>query len=342
LLDLLALEKSTPMQAAIYTQYGSPEVIQIKTTPTPIPKDNEVLVKIHTTSVNRTDCGFLRAKPFIARFFSGLFRPKNQILGNEFAGEITAIGKNVQSFKIGDKVFGMNGVSFGTHAQYTCLPEDGAIAPLPPNLPLAEAGGICEGAFYALTNFFAIPHQPGESILINGSTGAIGTAAVQLAKYYGLKITAVGNTKNIELVKSLGADRVIDYLKEDFTKILDGPFDYIFDAVGKSTFGKCKHLLKPNGVFFATELGPYWQNVFFALWCSIFGKMPFQSGKKVLFPLPDDSKARKNVIFFKELIEQGALRSVIDKRYTLSAIQDAYRYVELGEKTGSVIIDMPQ
>ena len=236
----------------------------------------------------------------------------------------------------------MNGVTFGTHAQYICFPEDGAIAPLPANIPIEEAGGICEGAFYALTDFKAVPHQPGDKILINGSTGAIGTAAVQLAKHFGLKITAVGNTKNIELVKSLGADRVVDYLKEDFTKVLDDQFDYIFDAVGKSTFGKCKHLLKPNGVFFATEFGPYLQNPFYALWCSIFGKMPFQSGKKVLFPIPDDTKARKCVYFLKDLIEQGALRSVIDKRYPLSDIQEAYRYVETGEKTGSVIIQIPQ
>lgn len=328
------------MQAAIYTQYGPPEKVQIKTVPTPKPKEDEVLIKIHSTSVNRTDCGFLRAKPFIVRFFSGLLRPKNQILGNEFAGEIVAVGEKVQSFQVGERVFGMDGISFGTHAEYICLPEKAAIAPLPPNIPIENAGGICEGAFYAKSNFDAIPHQPGEKILINGTTGAIGTAAVQIAKFYGLHITAVANTKNIALVKSLGADQVVDYLKEDFTKVLTEPFDYIFDAVGKTTFGRCKHLLKPKGLFFPTELGPYWQNPLFALWCGIFGKMPFQSGKKVLFPLPDDSKARVQVLFIKDLLEKGALRSVVDRTYPLAEIQKAYHYVETGEKTGSVVIQV--
>lgn len=328
------------MKAAIYTQYGAPDVVQIRTVATPVPKVNEVLIKIHVTSVNRTDCGFLRGQPFIARFFSGLPRPKMQILGNEFSGEIVEIGTAVKSFNVGDKVFGMNGVSFGMHAQYICLPEDAAIAPLPSSFSYQEAGAICEGAFYALNYFNAIPHQPGAHILIHGATGAIGTAAVQLAKHFGLKITAVGNTKNIALVKSLGAERVVDYLKEDFTKVLRGPFDYIFDAVGKTTFGSCKHLLKPKGLFFATEFGPYAQNAWYALWSGLFGRMPFANGKKVLFPLPVDKKAREMVHFFKDLMDNGELRSVVDRQYSLEEIVEAYRYVELGEKTGSVVINV--
>ena len=329
------------MKAAVYTQYGSPEVVQIKELPIPSIKSDEVLVRIHATSVNRTDCGFLRAKPFITRFFSGLFKPKYNVLGNEFAGEVMDVGEDISKYSKGDKVFGLRGVRLGCHAQYLVLEESAAMAHMPFGMSYKDLGGISEGAFYALNYFKAIKPKPGERILINGSTGAIGTAGVQLAKYYGLQITAVGNTKNIDLVKSLGADRVVDYLKEDFRSVLDGEqFDYIFDAVGKSSYGQCKHLLKPNGIFFATELGPYWNNVWYSLWTALFKKMPGSGNHKVIFPLPADDKAGEMVQFFKELIEEGKLKPVVDRVYPLEDIVEAYHYVETGEKTGGVVIDM--
>lgn len=329
------------MKAAVYTKYGPPEVVQVKELPIPTIQSTEILVRIHGTSVNRTDCGFLRAKPFISRFFSGLLRPKNNILGNEFTGEVVEVGNEIKDYQKGDRVFGLRGVQFGCHAQYAVMTEQSALAHLPKNIDYLNAAGVCEGAFYAMNYMKAIKIQSGDSILINGSTGAIGTAGVQLAKHFGAKITAVGNTKNIDLVKSLGADRVIDYLKEDFRSVLDGEqFDYIFDAVGKSSYGQCKHLLKPNGIFFATELGPYWNNVWYSLWTAIFKKMPGSDNHRVIFPLPADDKAGEMIQFFKELIEQGSLKPVVDRVYPLDDIVEAYRYVEAGEKTGSVVIDM--
>jgi len=327
------------MKAAIYRRYGTPEVISIEDIAMPDARHDQLLIKIHATTVNRTDAGFLTGKPYIARLFAGLMKPKYNILGNEFAGEIIKVGKSIKSYNAGDRIFGMNGIQFGMHAQYIVLNENAAIARIPEGFSYVEAASICEGAFYANTYLKSIKLGKGDSILINGSTGAIGVAAVQLAKYYGANITAVGNTKNIELVKSLGATRVVDYLKEDFTEVLKGQqFDYIFDAVGKSTFRKCKHLLKPSGTFFATELGPWWQNPWFALWTGVFKKMPLSKGKKVIFPLPIDSKAGEMVETFAKLLEKGHLQSVVDRTYSLEEIADAYRYVMLGEKTGSVVI----
>jgi len=329
------------MKAAVYTKYGPPEVVRILNLPIPSIKSDEILVRIHAASVNRTDCGFLRAQPFVSRFFSGLLKPKFNILGNEFAGEIVDIGNRIIKYKTGDKIFGLRGVRLGCHAQYLVLKEDATIELMPENTTYIDCGGICEGAFYALNYMNAIKPQSGQQILINGSTGAIGSAGVQLAKYYGLQITAVGNTKNIALVKSLGADRVVDYLDQDFRKVLDGQtFDYIFDAVGKSSYGQCKHLLKSNGVFFATELGPYWNNIWYSLWTALFKKMPGSENHKVIFPIPADKKAGEMMQFFKKLIEQGSLISIVDRVYPIEDIVEAYRYVETGEKTGSVVIDM--
>jgi NADPH:quinone reductase-like Zn-dependent oxidoreductase len=317
------------MKAAVYNTYGKPEVVQITEVIKPIPKDHEVLVKVHASTVNRTDCGFRSGKPYIVRLFSGLWQPKQTILGSDFAGEVVGIGKNVSSFKIGDKVFGFHPDIFGAHAQYICLPEDASFTIAPQNMSHEEAAAICEGAHYALNYLKEIDFSKQTKILINGATGAIGTAAVQLSKYYGADVTAVCNTKNMELVKSLGADVVINYQKEDFTK-RDLKFDVVLDAVGKSTFFKCKNLLNKGGIYFSTELGPYWQNVYLPLYTKIVGD------KKILFPLPKHSK--NEIIFFRELIESGQYRAVIDRQYSLEKIQEAYRYVETGEKTGSVVI----
>lgn len=320
------------MKAIVYTKYGPPEVLQLKEVEKPTPKDNEVLIKIHATTVNRTDCGFRKPEyPLIIRLINGLFKPKRTILGSELAGEIVSIGKNVKTFKIGDRVFGLTTSHFGAHAEYICIPETGSIAIKPANISYEEAAAICEGAYLALANIKKIDFKKTPKILINGASGSIGSAAVQLAKYFGAEITAVCNTKNLELVKSLGANEVIDYTKEDFTK--NGQlYDVVFDAVGKSSFFRCKKLLKPRGIYFSTDLGFLAQNIFLAL------LTPILRGKKVLFPIPKDSK--EDIVFFKELIEAGKYRPVIDRSYRLEEIVEATKYVETGQKTGSVVITL--
>lgn len=317
------------MKAAIHTIYGPPEVVQVMEVKKPVQKENEVLIKVHATTVNRTDCGFRSAQYFISRFFSGLFKPKFKTLGNEFAGVVEGVGRNVSLFSVGDKVFGYNDTTFGAHAQYICIAEDGAIATMPKDSSFEEAAAITEGGHYALCDIRAAKVQAGQNILVNGATGAIGSAAVQLLKHFGARVTAVCNTKNVELVRSLGADVVIDYAQQDFTK-LDDRFHFVFDAVGKSSFAKCKQLLHKKGIYISTELGRNSANVFLAL------TTPITGGKRVLFPLPSISKA--DVIFLKELVDAGKFKPVIDRHYKLDDIVEAYRYVETGQKTGNVII----
>lgn len=319
------------MKAIIYNKYGPPEVARLTEAEKPVPENNEVLIKIHATTVNRTDCGFRSAEYFIVRFFSGLIRPKNKILGNEFAGEIEAHGKDVKLFRLGDKVFGYNDSKFGAHAEYMVMAENGSITTIPENITYEEAAPITEGAHYALCDIRAAKIKRGQNILIYGATGAIGSAAVQLVKYLGAEVTAVCDTKNVELVKSLGANVVIDYTKENFTKI-NQTFDVVFDAVGKSSFGKCKPLLKKGGIYMSTELGYMSQNPFLALITPLLG------GKKVLFPIPSINKA--DVVFLKGLVETGNFKPVIDRSYSLEQIVDAYRYVETGQKIGNVVINV--
>ena len=317
------------MKAIIYTQYGPPEVVRLTEVEKPVPKDNEVLIKVYATTINRTDCGFRSAEYFIVRFFSGIIRPKNKTLGNEFAGDIEAIGKDVKLFSIGDKVFGYNDTKFGAHAEYMVMAENDPITTMPDNITYDEAAPITEGAHYALCDIRAAKIHSGQKILINGATGAIGSAAVQIAKYLGAEVIAVCDTKNVDLVKSLGANVVIDYTKEDFTQI-NQTFDVVFDAVGKSSFRKCKPLLKKRGIYMSTELGYMSQNPFLAIITPLLG------GKKVLFPIPTINK--QDVVFLKELVETGNFKPVIDRSYPLEQIADAYRYVESGKKIGNVII----
>lgn len=321
------------MKAIINKVYGPPEVCKLMEVAKPIPNDNQVLIKVYATTVNRTDCGFRSAQYFISRFFSGLFKPKNKTLGNEFAGEIEVTGKNVTTFKVGDKVFGYNDIDFGAHAEYMTMKEDGAITTMPKNLTYEEAAPISEGGHYALCDIRAAKLKSGQKILINGATGAIGSAAVQLSKYFGAEVTAVCDTKNIELVKSLGADVVIDFTKQDFTK-LNEAFDVVFDAVGKSSFSKCKPILNKDAVYISTELGENSENIFLAL------TTPFIGGKKVLFPIPTITK--EDVVFLKELVEINKYKPVIDRQYNLEQIIEAYKYVETGQKTGNVVITLAQ
>jgi NADPH:quinone reductase-like Zn-dependent oxidoreductase len=317
------------MKAAVYTQYGPPEIVQLQEIEKPMAQANEVLIKVHASTVNRTDCGFRSAEYFIVRFFSGLFKPKNKVLGNEFAGEIVAIGSEVSQYSIGDRVFGYNDKQFGAHAEFMVMDEKGPMAIIPNKMSFEEAAPMIEGSHYALCDLKAAKIAKGQNFLVNGATGAIGSSAVQLIKYFGASVTAVCDTKNMALVKSLGADIVIDYTKEDFTKI-NQSFDVVFDAVGKSSFGKCKRLLRKGGVYISTELGYMSQNIFLAILTPLLG------GKKVLFPLPTISKA--DVEFFKGLAENGHYKPLIDRVYSLEQIVEAHTYVETGQKIGNVVI----
>jgi len=321
------------MKAIVHTQYGPPEVAKLKEVDKPIPSKNQVLVKIFATTVNRTDCGFRSAEYFISRFFSGLFRPNQQILGCEFAGIVEEIGSEVKEFKIGDSVFGFDDVKFGSHAEYKVIAEDKAVITIPGGLSFEIAAAIGEGAHYAWCDIRAAKIQKGQNILINGATGAIGSAAVQLVKYLGATVTAVCDTKNVALVKSLGADVIIDYKKADFTQ-LQVTFDVVFDAVGKSSFGKCKPLLKKGGIYISTELGYMSQNPFLALITPLFG------GKKVMFPIPVTTKA--DIEFLRMLATEGHFKPVLDRTYQLEEIVEAYRFVETGQKTGNVVIIVNQ
>jgi NADPH:quinone reductase-like Zn-dependent oxidoreductase len=278
------------MKAAIHTQYGPPEIVQVKELKKPVPKADELLVKIHATTVNRTDCGYRSAEYFVSRFWSGLLRPKYQTLGCEFAGEVEAVGIEVKDFNTGDKVFGYNDIKFGGHAECLTIAENDAVASIPDSLSYEEAAPITEGAHYALFIIRAAKVKSGHNVMVYGATGAIGTAAVQLLKHFGANVTAISNTKNVDLVKSLGADMVIDYMQEDFTKT-DQKFDFILDAVGKSSFGKCKPLLHSKGIYISTELGKNAENIFLALTTPLIG------GKRVLFPIPTISK--DDMFFFK-------------------------------------------
>lgn len=320
------------MRAAVNTRYGPPDVVEIRQVPTPEPRAGEVLIRIHATTVSRTDCGMRRPHPWFVRLVAGLLRPKLTILGMDFAGEVEAVGAGVTRFKPGNRVFGLSPDVYGAHAEYLCLPETGAMAALPASTRFGEAV-VCEGAWYADTNLQAFGLKPGHSILIYGASGAIGTAAVQLAKSYGAKVTAVVATRHLDLARSLGADHAVDYTTQDFMQIGE-TFDCVFDAVGKTTYFRCRRLLKPKGVFAATDLGPWGQNPLLTLLSAITGS------RRVIFPLPHSSKAKAFVEFLKTRIEAGEFRAVIDREYPLAAIADAYRYVETEQKTGIVVINV--
>ena len=325
------------MKAIVYTKYGPPSVLKIKNVEKPAPKNNEVLVRVRATTVNRTDCANLRAKPFIMRFFMGLFKPKNPILGTEFSGDIEAVGKAVTSFKAGDKVFGFDDSGLSSYAEYMVISEDKALTTMPKNVTYEQAAASIEGVHYAYNFINKVDLKSGHKVLVNGASGGIGSATVQLLKYFDADVTAVCNTKNMELVKSLGASRIIDFTKEDFTKDNE-KYDFVFDSVGKSSFGKCKPLLKSGGVYVSSELGWMVQNLFFAVITAIFGSLPLQAGKKVKFPYPPN--IIRSLILIKKLMEEGKYKSVIDRKYPFEQIAYAFRYVEKGQKTGNVVITL--
>jgi NADPH:quinone reductase-like Zn-dependent oxidoreductase len=315
------------MRAVVHDEYGAPDVLRLAEVKRPVPEDDEVLVRIHATTVNRTDCGLRSAEPFITRLFTGLRRPKNRILGMELAGEVEAVGAAVTEFEVGDEVFG--GTGFGAHAEFVCIRESAPLAQKPTGTTFEEAAAVFDGASLALACLRNADLRKGRSILIYGATGSVGTAGVQLAKYFGADVTAVCNTKNLELVTSLGADRVIDYTQEDFTK--NGvTYDVIFDAVGKQSFRRCRRSLKPGGLYVETDPGFMWHVPLLALVTRWFGD------KKVRLGITRYTK--KDVLFLKELIEAGRYRAVIDRCYPLEDVVDATRYVETEQKTGNVVL----
>jgi len=318
------------MRAAVVTRYGSPDVVTIGETPKPTPAPDEVLIRVRAASVTRTDCGELRAHPFFMRFFTGLRRPRRHVLGLDFAGEVQAVGAATTSFKPGDRVFGMcPSRSNGAQAEYVCVPER-VVAAMPAGARFDEAV-VCEGAFYANAVLEQIGVKAGEEILVYGASGAIGTALVQLAKSVGAVVTAVAAGPHLDLVKSLGANRVIDHTAEDFTHIAER-FDFVVDAVGKTSFFKCRRLLKSSGIFAATDLGAWGQNVALALWSSI------TRSHRVIIAAP--TRIDGFVGFLRARMEAGEFRAVVDRRYPLEQIADAYRYVETGQKVGIVVIDV--
>jgi len=322
------------MKAVVYDRYGPPDVLRIEDVEKPAPKEDEVLVRIHATTVNRLDVHTREANrssgpavSMLSRLVSGVRRPRQRILGSEFAGLVEAVGGAVSEFAVGDRVFGNTGLGFGAHAEFMCIRESGRIAHMPAGAGFDDAAPISDGAFNALWCIKSADLREGQQMLIYGASGAIGTAGVQLARYFEAEVTAVCGTKNLELMKSLGADHVIDYTKEDFTENGE-TYDVIFDAVGKHSFDRSKGSLKPSGVFVPTD---GFKNLFLTLWTAR------GQGKKVRFQLPP-RYARQDLVLFRELVEAGKFHAVIDRRHPLEEVVEATRYVETQQKVGNVVL----
>lgn len=328
------------MKAVVYTEYGSPEVLHLAEVETPAPKDNEVLIKIHAVSVNYGDVLARNFKntppdefnmPFLfwalARLAFGLNKPRNNILGSEFAGEVESVGRDVKSFKAGDQVFGYRGQAMRTNAEYVCVPENGMVAAIPANMTYDEAAVIPYGALTALNLLRAVNIQRGQKVLINGASGAIGSAAIQLARHFGAEVTAVGGTPRLEFMKSLGADKVIDYTQEDFTKNGE-TYDLIFDILGRSSFSTCKNSLTENGRYLLASFKL--KQLLQMLWTKITG------GRQVICALSGEKPA--DLLTVRELAEAGKIKAVIDRRFPLEKTAEAHRYVESGQKKGNVVI----
>ncbi len=319
------------MKAAIHNKYGDPSNLKVVEIPKPIPKQHELLIKVYATTVNRTDCAMLRARPAIIRLMLGWFKPKNPILGTDFAGIVEQVGSEVVRFNIGDKIFGFNDSGLSSHAEFITIHEDNFMATIPSQFSFEQATASIEGAHYAQNFINKVQMQPNDKVLVNGATGAIGSALVQLLVAMDIDVTATANSANLSLIKSLGVTKVIDYTKDDFTQIKQ-KFDFVFDAVGKSTFGKCKQILKPKGIYISSEMGPWGQNLFYAVFT------PLLKRKKVVFPYPN--KHQISIELVKRLIENGKFKPFIDRCYSLDNIANAFTYAETGEKVGNLVVKM--
>lgn len=318
------------MKAMVQTGYGPPDVLVLQEAKKPSPKDNEVLIRVEAACVGPSDCAFRKGEPFIIKLMYGWKKPKYPIGGAELAGVVEEIGSGVKQFKPGDRVFGLSARSFGAHAQFKCLPEDSPLATIPDGISYEDAVGVCDGAATALT-FLRDKAQvkAGQKVLVNGASGAVGIYAVQLAKYYGAEVTAVCSAANAELVAAMGADRVIDYTREDFA-VAGDTYDVIFDAVGKRSFTQCKGALKPRGIYMTTV--PQLSAVAQMLWTSRF------NGKKVIFAAAGLMQNKANMQFLMERVIEGKLKPVIDRRYPLERLAEAHAYVDTERKRGNVII----
>ncbi len=326
------------MKAAVYNKYGPPDVVQIKDVEKPAPKDNEVLVRVHATTVCAADWRMRKADPFFIRFISGLWGPKKiHILGIEFAGKIESVGKAVTRFGEGDQVFGSTGFKFGAHAEYVCLPEDATLAIKPVNMTFEEAAAVLFGGVSALYFLRKAKIQAGQKVLIYGASGSVGIFAVQLAKHFGAHVTGVCSTANLDMVKSLGADEVVDYTREDFSRA-GRVYDIVFDTVGKSGFSRSLKSLKRGGFYVQVggsgRLSSILGGIIRGMWASITG------AAKVIGGVASGAGGAQS--FLKGLIEAGKLRTVIDRRYPLDEIAEAHRYVEAGHKKGNVVIVLEQ
>jgi len=316
------------MKAVICDRYGAPESLRLVELPDPEAGPDEILIRVACSTVNRTDTATLRAHPFFARAMTGWLRPRHRVTGMDFAGVVAAVGARVTRFAEGDRVFGMTSESFGAHAELLVMPQSGAVAQIPDGIS-TDAAVICEGAWYASST--TAPLRGGQSILVYGATGAIGTAAVQLARASGAEVTAVTGTGDVALARDLGAAHVLDYQTQDFTKI-DARFDVVFDAVGKTSYFACRKLLKPGGKFRATDLGPWWSNIWLGLWFSLTG------AHRVSVPFPEDGPGFPAML--AGLMQAGHIRGVFDRRYRLEEIVAAFEFVETGTKTGIVRVDI--
>jgi NADPH:quinone reductase-like Zn-dependent oxidoreductase len=317
------------MRAVVYTRYGPPDVLRLAKVERPVPRHDEVLVRVRATTVTRTDCGFRQPRPFFVRLFSGLRRPRRPILGTELAGEVEEVGSSVTRFAPGDRVFGVNADRFGAHAELVSVRQDGPLATMPAGTAFEEAAPVCDGVILALTCLRKAGLGTGQRILVYGASGSIGTAAVQLAKVMDAHVTAVCDTRNVETVRELGADEVIDYTRQDFTEGGE-TYDVVFDAVGKTSLRRCRRLVKRGGFFVDTDLGFLWQNVALVLLTRWLAPV------RVLIPIPKYTQA--DVLFARELIEAGRYRAVIDRSYPLEEVVEATRYVETQQKTGNVVL----
>jgi NADPH:quinone reductase-like Zn-dependent oxidoreductase len=318
------------MRAVVFDRYGPADVLGLAEVEQPVPADDEVLIRVHATTVSRTDCGLRGAEYAISRVVTGLRRPKPhfRILGTELAGEVAAVGAGVSELAVGDRVFGAPGL--GAHAEFVCMRESAALAQMPAGISFEEAAAVCDGASLALACLRQANLGPGRTILIYGASGSVGTAGVQLAKhFFDADVTAVCNTKHLELVRTLGADRVIDYTREDFTKT-GQTYDVIFDAVGKQSFRRCRRALKPGGMYLETDLGFLWHVPLLVVVTRWIGD------KRVRLGVTRYTK--QDVLLLKELIEAGKYRAVIDRGYPLEDVVEATRYVETGQKTGNVVL----